>query len=219
MLEQRLRKQRANLCQEHSGGRQPGCLGAIGESPARFYGSCRRDCVRHTSQLLEFKRVSRSPRRFQKPILAFILLSLVLAAKCRGQVIVTWDANTNSSTAGYYLVWGASKGVYTVTNVYSSSLTSALIYGLATNQVYYFNLAAFNSSGNTSPYVGEIAFTNVYLPTNSTNPGGGNTNTQASEPPCRCRRRRQGRFFRISMSPKMAGARQSLFRQRRPPLM
>jgi len=99
------------------------------------------------------------------------------------QVMLTWNPDTDPAATGYYLVWGLSSGVYTATNAYSAGLVSTTINGLATNHVYYFNIAAFNSSDIEGPYAGEVVFTNVYLQTNLPTSGGGSTNSEPSEPP------------------------------------
>jgi hypothetical protein len=76
----------------------------------------------------------------------------LLLAPCDGQVTLSWDPSPSPIVAGYYLCWGASSGVYTWTNAYPATLTSATLTNLVDGQVYFFAAQAFLSDGTVSPY-------------------------------------------------------------------
>lgn len=110
-----------------------------------------------------------------KPILALTACLLVLswASRLRAseivpQVTLQWTAPADPTIAGYYLVWGTNSGTYTSTLTNPATLTSAQVTGLLPNQVYYFNVADFNSNGTESAYAGEIVLTNE--PSNNGSP-------------------------------------------------
>ena len=106
------------------------------------------------------------------------VLSLPWATRSSAQVTLGWSASQTPTVAGYYLVWGTSSGNYTSTNTNPASSTSAQVLNLANNQVYYFNIAAFNSSGTAGPYAGELVFTNISSANSFTNqPGNGDSQT------------------------------------------
>ena len=115
-----------------------------------------------------------------KPILIFTVALWLLpwASRSSAQVTVGWNVSSDPTVAGYYLVWGTSSGNYTSTITNSASTTSAQVSNLIASQVYYFNIAAFNSSGTAGAYAGELVFTN----TSSTNQPG-NGDTQTNPPP------------------------------------
>jgi hypothetical protein len=97
------------------------------------------------------------------------------------QVTLAWNASSDPTVAGYYLVWGTSSSNYTSKITNSVSTTSAQVANLIANQVYYFNIAAFNSSGVAGAYAGEIVFTNTSS-SSSTNQSG-NGDSQTNPPP------------------------------------
>ena len=117
-----------------------------------------------------------------KLFLAVTLLAFPWTMRCGAQAVLGWNPAPDPTVTGYYLVWGLSSGDYTSTNSYPASQTSAEIDGLITNQVYYFNIAAFNSSGAVSPYAGEVVFSNSSSDTNGLTTGSG-TETTNSGPP------------------------------------
>ena len=109
-----------------------------------------------------------------KPILIQIFLIVPLAMHCGAQAYLTWNPNPDSTTTGYYVVWRTNSGPYTSTNIYPTGTISAQLDGLDANQVYYFNIFAYNNNGVThsSPDM-EVVFTNS-LPetgTGTTNAG------------------------------------------------
>jgi hypothetical protein len=95
------------------------------------------------------------------------LLAGPLAARCSAQVTLAWNASSDPTVVGYYLVWGTSSGDYTFTNTYGGAQTNATISSLTEGLVYYFNVAAFNSNGVVSAYANEIVITNGLPATNA----------------------------------------------------
>jgi hypothetical protein len=104
----------------------------------------------------------------EKSIVAAALLIFQWATQCGAQVTLQWNPSTDQTVVGYNLVWGMASRRYTSTNSYPTSQTLGVITGLASNQAYYVNIATFNRSGMTSPYGGEIVFTNILASTNGT---------------------------------------------------
>lgn len=71
-------------------------------------------------------------------------------------VKVAWNPSPSQSVAGYRAYYGASHLGYT--NAVYSATTNAVITGLRSGIVYYFNATAFNASGLESDYDGEISY-------------------------------------------------------------
>jgi hypothetical protein len=124
-----------------------------------------------------------------KLILAAALVAFPGVMRCGAQLVLGWNLSPDPTVTGYYLVWGLSSGDYTSTNSCSADQTTAEVDGLTTNQVYYFNIAAFNSSGMVSPYAGEVMCTNssdtnalASSGTGATNSGTGTTNAGPPSP-------------------------------------
>ncbi len=70
---------------------------------------------------------------------------------------ITWNANSENDLDHYTLYYGTTSGVYTVSQVYQKTITSATIYGLTTNTTYYFVLTATNTSNKESAYSNEVS--------------------------------------------------------------
>ncbi len=73
-------------------------------------------------------------------------------------VILQWDANTETDLAGYKVYYG------TVSHNYSDSVdvgnvTSYMIAGLVEGQTYYFAVTAYDNQNNESSYSNEISYT------------------------------------------------------------
>jgi hypothetical protein len=100
-------------------------------------------------------------------LLVYVLTGLLLAT-CDGQVLLTWNPNPNPAVAGYYLCWGVSSHVYTLTNTCKANQTSVTISTLALNTVYFFAVQAYASNGMVSPYSNEVSITNQSPSTNTT---------------------------------------------------
>jgi hypothetical protein len=114
-------------------------------------------------------------RPFLIPVATLLLLPW--AIRSNAQVTFAWNASSDPSVAGYYLMWGTSSGNYTSTISNSASSTSVQISNLIANQVYYFNIAAFNGSGTAGAYSGELVFTNTSSSSSTNQPGNGETQT------------------------------------------
>lgn len=103
-----------------------------------------------------------SPRknRFLVYFLALILLILPLflqQAHAAG-VTLAWDANTETSVAGYKVGYGTGSGSYSST-VDVGNWTSVNISGLETGRRYYFACKAYDSAGKESTYSSEVSYT------------------------------------------------------------
>src|ERR1043166_5033931 len=96
---------------------------------------------------------------------AMIWGSIPLAAvnaKAQTSGNLTWGQTTGTNVAGYYLYFGPDSGNYT--NIIDlGNVTSTTVSDLVTGAVYYFAVAAYDSSGIDSVVSNEIN----YNPTNS----------------------------------------------------
>jgi molybdopterin/thiamine biosynthesis adenylyltransferase len=101
---------------------------------------------------------------------AAFLLAAPLLRPCDGQVTLAWNPVPSPALAGYYLCWGTSSGVYTITNTYPGTQTTGVVSNLLANQVYFFVVQGFASNGTVSPFSNEATFTNGPLSTISTTP-------------------------------------------------
>ncbi|MCX7829608.1 MAG: fibronectin type III domain-containing protein, partial [Acidobacteria bacterium] len=70
---------------------------------------------------------------------------------------VSWNANSESDLDHYTLYWGTASNVYTFSQNYPKTSTSATISGLTANITYYFALTASNTSNKTSAYSSEAS--------------------------------------------------------------
>src|SRR5438132_4079108 len=84
-------------------------------------------------------------------VLATLLFSQTAHA---GSVSLSWDPSTDP-VAGYILQYGTESGVYTGT-IDVGTLTSATIDGLDAGQTYYFVVAAYDNTGETSAPSNEL---------------------------------------------------------------
>jgi hypothetical protein len=128
-----------------------------------------------------------------KLILAVTLLTFPYSMRCGARAAVippgtstgssvqlAWNASADPTVTGFFVCWGTSSGVYTASNGYPASQTSAEIGDLQTNTAYYFNLAPTNANGMIGAYAGEIEFTTGTASTNTPPTNTPATNTPAT---------------------------------------
>jgi len=98
--------------------------------------------------------------RFLVYFLALILLILpvFLQQAHAAGVTLAWDANTETSVAGYKVGYGTASGSYS-SAVDVGNWTSINISGLETGRRYYFACKAYDTAGKESGYSGEVAYT------------------------------------------------------------
>jgi hypothetical protein len=98
-------------------------------------------------------------------IFTAVLIGLTAAANAAADktVDLAWNANPEPDVAGYRLRYGTTSGIYTNTVDAGSSL-SATATGLDGGTTYYFTVVAYNTSGQTSPNSGEVAYTVPGIP-------------------------------------------------------
>ncbi len=98
----------------------------------------------------------------------FIVISFLLFSYVSGHaasVLVSWNANTESDLAGYYLYYGSQSGTYT-TKTDVGKVTSYEL-GAQSGTTYYLAITAYDTSGNESGYSSEVS---VYVPVPDTTP-------------------------------------------------
>jgi hypothetical protein len=83
---------------------------------------------------------------------------LIVSTQAQPQVVLAWDAITNSSLLGYNLVWGTNSGVYFATNTYPPTQTTATISNLQFGIPYYFAIYAYGSLNTTGPMSPELSY-------------------------------------------------------------
>src|SRR6266513_50571 len=86
-------------------------------------------------------------KRIRTAIAVFAALLFAQTAQAGG-VSLSWDPSTDS-VAGYIVQYGTESGVYTGA-IDVGTLTSATIAGLDAGQTYYFVVAAYDNTGETS---------------------------------------------------------------------
>ena len=90
-------------------------------------------------------------------VLLVSTLPFLLGAN-NGTLTFYWDANTETTLAGYYLYWGTQSGSYTQPRVMiSKTLTTYTLTGLDPNLTYYAALTAFDIAGNESDFSNEAS--------------------------------------------------------------
>lgn len=80
-------------------------------------------------------------------------------------VQVSWNANTESDLAGYYLYYGTQSGVYGTKIDVGNAVTYQ--FNAQAGTTYYLAITAYDTSGNESGYSSEV---NVYVPVPDTTP-------------------------------------------------
>jgi hypothetical protein len=82
------------------------------------------------------------------------------AAGGENQITLTWDANSESDLAGYYIYRDtSSSGSFPYLTQVSSSTTSYVNSGLGDEVTYYYKITAFDSSGYESAATGVVSAT------------------------------------------------------------
>ena len=104
---------------------------------------------------------------FRLPIIifltAFICLVLLSPDVHSAQVTLGWDANTESSIAGYRIYYGTASRVYS--NIIDvGNQTWGKVSGLGEGVNYYFAATAYDFDGNESNFSDEIAYTTPIPP-------------------------------------------------------
>src|ERR1700730_5021923 len=92
----------------------------------------------------------------RKRLLLTVMLLLCVKAAEAGSLTLAWDANVESSLAGYVLVYGTQPGVYT-TSVDVGNLTSFQVNNLTVGRRYYFSAQAYNAARVRSPLAMETS--------------------------------------------------------------
>jgi hypothetical protein len=103
------------------------------------------------TNVFESKKLSRSLLFFSALLMA-VLISVWARAE---QVILAWDANTETDLAGYKIHYGTASGSYT-THVDVHNITTFMVTGLSPGQTYYFAASAYDTSGSESGYSNEV---------------------------------------------------------------
>ncbi len=108
-------------------------------------------------------------------ILAFILIpSLVFAVTAR----VTWNRNTESDLAGYWVYYGTSPSNYD--HLVGVSTTPSIdITGLEAGKTYYFAVTARDTSGNQSGFSQQVSVTILAATSTKSNTSGTGSGTSA----------------------------------------
>jgi len=91
-------------------------------------------------------------------LLALLILPLLATQAGAAAVTLAWDANAETTVAGYKVGYGTASGSYAST-VDVGNWTSVNISGLETGRTYYFACKAYDSAGKESAYSGEISYT------------------------------------------------------------
>ena len=103
-----------------------------------------------------------SPRKIRFLVYSLTLILLILPIFLQqahaAAVTLAWDANTETSVAGYKVGYGTGSGSYSST-VDVGNWTSVNISGLETGRRYYFACKAYDAAGRESAYSGEVSYT------------------------------------------------------------
>jgi Dockerin type I domain/Purple acid Phosphatase, N-terminal domain/Fibronectin type III domain len=92
---------------------------------------------------------------FVRHVLACTLALILPGALIAGDVVLQWDANTETDLAGYKVYYGTVSGSYG-TPVVIGLQTTYTVSGLAPG-TYYFAVTAFNTSGVQSGFSNEVS--------------------------------------------------------------
>ena len=99
------------------------------------------------------------PSQFRRALLAWFVLAFVqVASATAGTVRLYWDANTEPDLAGYVLVWGAARGVYSQSLTVPATVVTQEVTGVP-DGTWYFAIRAFNASGLQSSLSNEVTVT------------------------------------------------------------
>ena len=92
------------------------------------------------------------------PAIILLILSVFLQHAHAAGVTLAWDANKETSVAGYKVGYGTASGNYAST-IDVGNWTSVNITGLDTGRKYYFACKAYDSAGKESGFSSEVAYT------------------------------------------------------------
>ena len=128
----------------------------------RFRGSCR-SIFQTVSNASRIKVVSLSALRHPVllPAISAIMLSSLLFLSTpahSGQVTLAWDANTDSTLAGYRVYTGTASRSYSM-EIDVGNSTSCVIKNLQDGATHYFAVTAVDASGLESGYSNEVSIT------------------------------------------------------------
>lgn len=96
---------------------------------------------------------------------ALLLAGALPTAARAGDAILTWDANTEASLAGYKIYYGTTPGSYT-TILDVGNVTTYTVAGLSATT--YFAVTAYDNTGSESGYSNEVSKT--FSPASDTTP-------------------------------------------------
>jgi hypothetical protein len=91
------------------------------------------------------------------------------APNSNASVSLGWTASPSTNVTGYYLNWGLASG-YCTNQLDVGNVVSATIGGLATNTTYYFNIVAYDATGDQAPPSNELAYLATCAPAGSLSP-------------------------------------------------
>ena len=91
--------------------------------------------------------------------LLFLAVMAGGSAKLSAQSVrLGWNASPDPTVTGYVLCWGSASGDYTNSDD-AGAQTTITISNLSAGTTYYFAVAAYNASGDLSPYTSEVSYT------------------------------------------------------------
>ncbi len=99
-------------------------------------------------------------------LLGCTLMIMAPALAKAGSAMLTWNASTNSTVAGYNVYYGGASASYT-TKLSAGNNTSATINNLTTGTTYYFAVTSQDAAGHESPFSSEASY---QVPATSTGP-------------------------------------------------
>ena len=84
-------------------------------------------------------------------------------------VSLGWTGSPSTNVTGYYLNWGLVSGNCT-NHLDVGNVVSTTIGGLTTNTIYYFNIVAYDATGDQAPPSNELAYLATCAPAGSLSP-------------------------------------------------